>query len=76
MLSLLLTTQLRRIHANVCLRYLAQVAISKAQQERDFSEVDRLLSLLSCPYDEQAEMEIYAAPAPEWARKIEVSCSS
>lgn len=56
--------------------YLAQIAITKAEQERDFSEVERLLNLLRRPYDEQVEMESYAAPAPEWARHIEVSCSS
>jgi len=56
--------------------YLAQTAISKAEKERDFSEVDRLLALLACPFDEQAEMQAYAASAPDWARHIEVSCSS
>lgn len=56
--------------------YLAQIAISQAEQQRDFSEIDRLLHLLSRPFDEQPEMESYAAPAPEWARKLEVSCSS
>jgi len=56
--------------------YLAQTAIGKAEKERDYSEVDRLLVLLARPYDEQPEMENYAAPAPEWARHIEVSCSS
>ena len=56
--------------------YLAQIAISKAENERDYSEVDTLLRLLAKPFDEQAEMENYAAPAPEWARHIEVSCSS
>lgn len=56
--------------------YLAQTAIAKAQQERDFTEVDRLLSLLAYPFAEQPEMESYAAPAPEWARHIGVSCSS
>ena len=56
--------------------YLAQTAISKAEKERDYSEVDRLLVLLAQPFDEQPEMESYAAPAPEWARHIEVSCSS
>jgi len=56
--------------------YLAQTAISKAEKERDYSEVDRLLALLAKPFDEQPEMESYAAPAPEWARHIEVSCSS
>ena len=56
--------------------YLAQTAISKAEKERDFSEVDRLLKLLSIPFDEQPGMESYAAPSPEWARHLEVSCSS
>jgi uncharacterized protein YdiU (UPF0061 family) len=56
--------------------YLAQVAIEKAEQLRDFSEIDRLLALLSRPFDEQPEMERYAALPPESARHIVVSCSS
>jgi len=56
--------------------YLAQVAIRKAEQSRDFSEVERLLTLLKRPFDEQPEMESYAALPPDWARHIEVSCSS
>ena len=56
--------------------YLAQTAISKAEKDRDFSEVDRLLNLLATPFAEHPGMEEYAAPAPEWARHIEVSCSS
>ena len=56
--------------------YLAQTAISKAEKERDYSEVDRLLNLLAKPFDEQPEMDSYAAPSPEWARHLEVSCSS
>ncbi|MFA5241049.1 MAG: YdiU family protein [Sulfuricella sp.] len=56
--------------------YLAQVAIEKAEQARDFSEVERLLALLRRPFDEQPEMESYAALPPDWARQIEVSCSS
>jgi serine/tyrosine/threonine adenylyltransferase len=56
--------------------YLAQIAIEKAEKHRDFSEIDRLLNLLSKPFDEQPEMESYAASPPEWARQISVSCSS
>ena len=56
--------------------YLAQNAIARAGQGRDFSEVDRLLVLLQRPFDEQPEMESYAAPPPDWAQDIEVSCSS
>lgn len=66
-----------RVNPKYILRnYLAQTAIQKAETERDFSEVDRLLALLSRPFDEQPEMEAYAAPAPDWARKLEISCSS
>lgn len=56
--------------------YLAQNAIEKAEKNRDYSEIDRLLNLLAQPFDEQPEMESYAAAPPEWARQIEVSCSS
>ncbi|MEO8331955.1 MAG: protein adenylyltransferase SelO [Gallionella sp.] len=56
--------------------YLAQNAIERAEKHRDFSEIDRLLNLLVKPFDEQPGMESYAATPPEWARQIEVSCSS
>lgn len=66
-----------RINPKYILRnYLAQDAIEKAEQARDFSEVDRLLALLRRPCDEQPEMERYAEPAPEGAEQIAVSCSS
>ncbi|XXF78946.1 YdiU family protein [Myxococcaceae bacterium GXIMD 01537] len=55
--------------------YLAQVAIEKAHA-RDFSEVDRLLAVLSRPFDEQPGHEAYAAPPPDWGRHLAVSCSS
>ncbi len=55
--------------------YLAQVAIEKAQQ-KDFSEVQRLLKILQRPYDEQPEHDEYATLPPDWAAGIEVSCSS
>jgi uncharacterized protein YdiU (UPF0061 family) len=55
--------------------YLAQVAIEKAQN-KDFTEVARLLSVLQRPFDEQPENEKYAALTPDWASHLEVSCSS
>jgi hypothetical protein len=69
--------RMNRVNPKYILRnYLAQNAISKAEKERDFSEVERVLVLLARPYDEQPEMDGYAAAAPEWARHLEVSCSS
>ena len=55
--------------------HLAQVAIEKAQQ-KDFSEVARLLQILENPFDEQEEYEEYAVPPSPDLAAIEVSCSS
>jgi len=55
--------------------HLAQAAIERAQQ-RDYSEVDRLLQLLRDPFTERPGMERYAMPAPEGTPHIVVSCSS
>lgn len=55
--------------------YLAQQAIDKALQ-KNYSEIDVLLQLLSDPFAEQPKMQAYAEPAPEWACGLEVSCSS
>lgn len=56
--------------------YLAQIAIDKASKEQDFSEIERLRALLKNPFSEQPGMEAYAAPPPDWAGRIQVSCSS
>jgi uncharacterized protein YdiU (UPF0061 family) len=59
--------------------HLAETAIRKARGDdgpRDFGEVDRLLTVLERPYDEQPEFEAYAAEPPDWARGLELSCSS
>ena len=55
--------------------YLAQQAIGAAEQG-DYSEIDRLLSLLSRPFHEHPDSEAYAAEPPDWGRHLEVSCSS
>jgi uncharacterized protein YdiU (UPF0061 family) len=56
--------------------YLAQIAINKARDEKDYSEIDRLLACLRNPFSEQPEFESYAKEPPDWARTISVSCSS
>ncbi len=55
--------------------YMAQLAIEKAQN-KDFSEVERLLALLERPFDEQPENEQYADFPPDWSSQLSVSCSS
>ena len=55
--------------------HLAQAAIERAQN-KDFSEVAKLLKILSKPFDEQAEYESYSLAPPPNAHTVEVSCSS
>ena len=56
-------------------KHLAQRSIEKAQQ-KDFSEVQTLLTILAHPFDDQPEYNDYAALPPDWASQLEVSCSS
>lgn len=65
-----------RVNPKYVLRnYLAQGAIEKAQQ-KDYSEIDRLLNLLHDPYSDHPGMESYAAAPPNWGKHLSVSCSS
>jgi uncharacterized protein YdiU (UPF0061 family) len=67
---------MNRVNPKFILRnHLAQRAIDQAVAG-DFGEVRALHDLLRRPYDEQPGREAYAALPPEWARHIEVSCSS
>lgn len=69
--------QMNRVNPKYVLRnYLAQIAIDKAVQDQDYTEIDRLLALLQAPYTERPDQERYAAEPPDWGRHIEVSCSS
>lgn len=68
--------RMRAVNPRYVLRnYLAEVAIQHARNQ-DFSELAKLQKVLERPYDEQPENAAYAAPAPEWAAGLEVSCSS
>ncbi len=53
--------------------YLAQQAIDKSEAG-DHSMINELLEVFRKPYDEQPELEHYAAKRPDWAR-TKVGCS-
>jgi len=55
--------------------HIAQAVIERAQAG-DFAETNTLLEVLQKPFDEQPEMERFAAPLPEGSQRIAVSCSS
>ena len=67
---------MRLVNPKYVLRnYMVQTSIVKAESG-DYSEVDNLLGLLTRPFDEQPEMETYAQDPPDWAKTLELSCSS
>ncbi len=72
--------RMNRVNPKYVLRnYLAETAIRKARGDdgtRDFGEIDRLLTCLRNPFDEQPEFENYAALPPDWAGALHLSCSS
>lgn len=55
--------------------HLAQQAV-EAAQNGDFTLIGRLQNCLRDPFTERAEYADFAAPPPEWAKDICVSCSS
>ena len=69
-------SSMNRVNPKFILRnHLAQHAIEKAQQD-DFSEIEKLMHILSLPYEDQLENEWYAKPPSPGVNPVEVSCSS
>ena len=56
--------------------YLAEVAIRRAEDHNEYSEIDSLFSLLRKPFEEHEGYESYDSETPEWAQNLELSCSS
>ncbi len=68
---------MRSVNPKYILRnYLAEIAIRKAEDERDYREIALLRQVLARPFDEQPEFARYAAPPPDWGRTLAISCSS
>ena len=55
--------------------YLAQEAIQTAERG-DLSALNLLIEVLQNPYTEDKKYNKFSEIPPEWAKKIEISCSS
>ncbi len=68
--------EMLKINPKFILRnYLAQQAIKEAEVG-NYLPFRRLLHVLQTPYDEHTECEDLSLASPEWAKNLEVSCSS
>ncbi len=61
--------------AYVLRNWMAQEAIALAESG-EFGRIEELRRILASPFDKHAGAERYAAPPPDWALHLEVSCSS
>jgi len=55
--------------------WVAERAIREAGRG-EFGEIERVRAALRFPFSDRPGLEEYAASPPEWARDLEVSCSS
>ena len=55
--------------------YMAQEAI-EAAENLNLSMLETLIHVITHPYDELEQFEYFASRSPDWAKDIEISCSS
>ena len=55
--------------------YMAQEVIEAAESS-DFSVLETLIEVITSPYNEQDQYKHFANRSPDWAKNLEISCSS
>lgn len=56
--------------------YICELVIREAEDNKNYSEIDKVRRIFSKPFDEQPEYEKYAKESPDWAKDLVISCSS
>ena len=68
---------MRRVNPRFVLRnWMAEEVIGQVRDHADSSLLGTVFDLLRSPFDEHPGHDRFAAPPPDWARGISVSCSS
>ena len=69
-------TQMHAVNPLYMLRnYLIQLAIDEAE-DGNYGLLHKLHQVLSDPFTEQPDCEIYAQRPPQWGKHLPISCSS
>ena len=55
--------------------YMAQEVI-EAAEESNYLELETLIKIITNPFEEHEDFQSFAERSPEWAKDIEISCSS
>jgi uncharacterized protein YdiU (UPF0061 family) len=68
---------MRAINPKYVLRnWIAEEVISAVRDHNDTRPLHTVAQLLQSPFEEHPEQKRYAAPPPDWAEHLSVSCSS
>ena len=69
--------RMRQVNPKFVLRnYLAETAIRQAEDYRDHSVIEKLMTVLASPFEEHHELESFAEHPPDWSKDLQLSCSS
>ena len=55
---------------------MSEVAIREAEDLKKYEEIDVLFRLLKKPFDLHNDYDSYDSEPPDWAKNLELSCSS
>jgi len=56
--------------------HIMETAIREAISQGDYSEIEKVRKIFENPFSDQPEHKSYAAPSPQWAKDLAVSCLS
>ena len=67
---------IRKTNPKFILRnYMAQEVI-EAAEESNYLKLEMLIKIITNPFEEHEDFQSFAERSPEWAKDIEISCSS
>ncbi len=51
-----------------------ETAIKEALEQENYPEIEKVKKIFENPFLDQPEHKSYAAPSPDWAKSLVVSC--
>ena len=54
--------------------HIMETAIKEALEQENYPEIEKVKKIFENPFLDQPEHKSYAAPSPDWAKSLVVSC--
>ena len=56
--------------------YICEQVIREAEDKKNYDGINKVIEIISKPFDEQPKFEKYSKEPPDWAKDLVISCSS